>query len=167
MHFTAMAATARNRARGFSLIELLVVVTIILILAAIAIPRYLTAVKFAHATAGAELMRALDKAEASYIALYPQIGFSPNLADLGPYGSSPSSTAAGLVDATLAGADTAADQGYLFTYTPGSGGSSITTYTLSAAPQNQVTYRYYYSDETGELRYSDSGPATGASALLQ
>ncbi len=165
MHSTT--ETTRKRAGGFSLIELLVVVTIILILAAIAIPRYLTAVKFAHATAGAELMRSLDKAEASYIALYPQIGFSQNLAVLGPYSITPSSSAAGLVDSTLADANTTADEGYLFTYTPGIGGSSITTYTLTASPQNQVTYRYYYSDETGELRYSDSGPANGTSALLQ
>ena len=74
---------------GFSLIELLIVVAIILIIAAIAIPNFLRARISANQASAVTSVRAVASSEIGYSTLYPQIGFSASLADLGDGGTSP------------------------------------------------------------------------------
>jgi prepilin-type N-terminal cleavage/methylation domain-containing protein len=76
----------QQKKKGFSLIELLIVVAIILIIAAIAIPNLMRARIAANESAGASTVRTLNTAEVTYSTTYPGAGFSPNLINLGPNG---------------------------------------------------------------------------------
>src|ERR1700722_18066857 len=126
----------RNKQKGFSLIELLIVVAIILIIAAIAIPNLLRSKMAANEASAVASCRTINTAEVVYSSTYntPAI-FSTDLASLS--GAScgpavvPTSTTACLIDPALAAATGAATgkSGYFFTYS-GVGG----TYTLNAAP---------------------------------
>ena len=69
--------------RGFSLIELLIVVAIILIIAAIAIPNLLRARIAANEASAAQSMRTINTAEISYSTSYPTVVFSGSSSVLG------------------------------------------------------------------------------------
>ena len=69
--------------KGFSVIELLIVVAIILIIAAIAIPNLLRARIAANEASAAQSLRQINTAEFAYNAAYPNIGYSSDLASLG------------------------------------------------------------------------------------
>jgi type IV pilus assembly protein PilA len=89
---------------GFSLIELLIVVAIILVIAAIAIPNLLRARIAANESSAATSVRRIATAEIAYNAAYPTVGYSPDLPSLGGSATncSPSSTSACLIDSLLA-----------------------------------------------------------------
>src|ERR1700675_4471769 len=102
-----------RKQRGFSLIELLIVVAIILIIAAIAIPNLLRAKMGANEASAVESIRAINTAEITYSSGYPTAGFAATLANLGgATPCTPSSTAACLIDSGLAGGN---KSGYNFT----------------------------------------------------
>lgn len=108
--------------RGFSLIELLIVVAIILIIAAIAIPNLLRARMAANESAAAASIRTINTAEVSYITAFPATGYSAALTNLG--GASPCVTStvasACLIDNNLATATAAKPKsGYIFAETIG------------------------------------------------
>lgn len=153
-------------ARGFSLIELLIVVTIILILAAIAIPRLIAVKMVANEAACVSNLRAIDDAEAAYAANYPGIGFSASLTALGGAGPAPSSAGALLLDRSLA-QGSPIKSGYVFTYTP-DGASPATTYAVNADPQiaNVTGVRHFIVDETGIIHYKVGAPATSSDPAL-
>jgi prepilin-type N-terminal cleavage/methylation domain-containing protein len=85
---------------GFSLIELLIVVAIILIIVAIAIPSLNRARIQANETAAAATVRSIGGVELSYMSAYPTVGYSQSLTSLGPNGAI--CTAPGAVDSTHA-----------------------------------------------------------------
>ena len=93
-----------KKQKGFSLIELLIVVAIILIIAAIAIPNLLRSKMAANESSAVGSMRTINTAEVSYVTAYPNQGFSVDLPSLG--GAAPcavaTTAAACLIDNTLA-----------------------------------------------------------------
>jgi type IV pilus assembly protein PilA len=152
----------RKRDKGFSLIELLIVVAIILIIAAIAIPNLLRSKMAANEASAVATMRTLNTSAVSYSTTY---GFYPtNLTDLQP-AATPSSTAADLIDSVLAN-DPATKSGYTFVWT--SAGSPPSSYTLVATPlQTSVTgQRGFFTNQSGVIRADPSGSATSSSTPI-
>ncbi len=161
----------RKRSRGFSLIELLIVVTIILIIAAIAIPRLLQVKQLANATAAVSNMRSINTAETAYASEFPSLGYSVSLTDLGgtvgQTTAAPTSTQANLVDESLANSGTTAKQGYIFAYdTSMNTAAPFTVYTMTGTPQGNTATRDFFTDQTSEIRYADGAAATATSSLI-
>ena len=106
-----MRAPATTRAKGgkqsegFSLIELLIVIAVILVIAAIAIPNLLRAKIAANEASAASSVRRIATAELAYNAAYPTIGYATDLASLGGPATncSPSSTTACILDSVISG----------------------------------------------------------------
>lgn len=143
-----------RKQKGFSLIELLIVVAIILIIAAIAIPNLLRARIAANESSAVASVRTLNTSEVAYQTAYPAQGFSPNLADLGPGGATcttPASNNACLIDNVLA---TGTKSGYTFTETPFAVNGINTTYVVgaSAATFNQSGVRDFCSVDDFVIR---------------
>jgi prepilin-type N-terminal cleavage/methylation domain-containing protein len=146
---------------GFSLIELLIVVAIILIIAAIAIPNLIRSRIAANQASAIESLRVLGTAEVTYAAIYGN-GYSSTLAQLGspPAGAVPSASAAGLIDDLLV---SGTKSGYTFTYSATLLDSTgrYNGYTILANP-TQVGISgvdFYYEDETHIIRMNTTAPA--------
>lgn len=144
--------------KGFSLIELLIVVAIILIIAAIAIPNLLRSRMAANEASAVESLRTINTAEITYSSTYPDVGFTA-LSALG--GAGGSSTGAGLIDNLLGcSSPPCAKSGYVFSVTPGNE-NPASSYTATADPQNaQTGQRHFFTDASGVIRYDTSAPAS-------
>lgn len=164
-----------RKPEGFSLIELLIVVAIILIIAAIAIPNLLRARIAANEASAVSSMRTIVSAEATYQMAYPAVGFAVTMAQLGPGGagsscSGPTQAAACLVDSILSNAisTSTAKSGYFFGLAGITGGSVAVSYTAgaSASGYNVTGVRDFCSVEDGVLRFQNpsgqSAPVTVA-----
>jgi type IV pilus assembly protein PilA len=138
--------------RGFSLIELLIVVAIILIIAAIAVPNFLRSRVAANQASAVASLHTLTIAEATYASPFGQ-GYSANMEYLAspPGNGEISSTAAGLIDSTLISGQ---KSGYSFSYSPGPTDTTgiITVYSFSAVPITTSSgTNYYYTDSLGVI----------------
>jgi type IV pilus assembly protein PilA len=155
-----------RKQRGFSLIELLIVVAIILIIAAIAIPNLLRARMAANESSAVVSIRAIDSAEITYNAAYPVVGFAPNLAALGGVSPCiPSSTTACIIDSVLAGG---VKSGYNFSAV-GSGGPPAVQYYATAIPVavNQTGIRSFCSFEDAVIRVQPNGAGIPSEAACE
>jgi type IV pilus assembly protein PilA len=151
--------------KGFSLIELLIVVAIILIIAAIAIPDLLKSRQAANQASAVGSLRTLNTAEITYASTY-NTGYSRTLAVLGGNSIMTSPSSAGLIDDVLA---SGAKSSYLFFYvscpaTPGPDDGSmgngacamVTSYQLVGNPASGPNAgNFYYTDASGVIRQNN------------
>jgi type IV pilus assembly protein PilA len=151
---------------GFSLIELLIVVAIILIISAIAIPNFIRSKMTANEAAAVQNSRNITTAEVVYATTY-SIGFSPTLTALGGNGSTVDVNNAGLIDAVL-GSGT--KSGYTFTYnilTQDALGH-VTGYSLNVDPLTTSSgTRHFYTDQTSVIRANASATAGASDPPIQ
>ena len=154
-----------TREKGFSLIELLIVVAIILIIAAIAIPDLLKSRQAANQASAVGSLRTINTAEITYASTY-NTGYSRTLTVLDGNAPVTSPSAAGLIDSVLA---SGAKSSYLFYYvscpaTPGPDDGTmgngtcamVTTYQLVGNPAGGPnTGNFYYTDASGVIRQNN------------
>ncbi|MGA2960772.1 MAG: prepilin-type N-terminal cleavage/methylation domain-containing protein [Candidatus Korobacteraceae bacterium] len=158
-----------RKQKGFSLIELLIVVAIILIIAAIAIPNLLRSRIAANEASAVGSMRTINTAEITYASTYPSVGYSPDLNSLaGASCTAPTSAAACLIDTTLAAATSSTGtgkSGYYFTFAA----DANLGYTLLGQPLhvNSTGTKFFYTDGTAVIHYNNGSAATSASAAIQ
>lgn len=154
-----------RKQKGFSLIELLIVVAIILIIAAIAIPNLLRSRMAANETSAVGSLRTINTSEVTYFTTF-QVGYSPTMAALGtPAAGCPGASAAVacLIDSALTTAATggASKSGYTFAYGP-VGAAPISQYTLNGNADSASTgNRAFFTDESGVIRQK-TGAINGA-----
>ncbi|HYM77578.1 MAG TPA: prepilin-type N-terminal cleavage/methylation domain-containing protein [Candidatus Dormibacteraeota bacterium] len=162
-----------RKQKGFSLIELLIVVAIILIIAAIAIPNLLRARMAANESSAVSTVRTINTAEVTYNSTYPTIGYAPALINLGgALGAAcvPSSTTACLVDAVVANNGNPAGSGksgYLFTTGTGTVAAGVNVgYTVLAVPItiNQTGIRAFCAEEDAVVRVDPAGACSNTEA---
>lgn len=155
-----------KKQKGFSLIELLIVVAIILIIAAIAIPNLLRARISANESAAVANLRTINTALVTYLSTYstfPASADFDNLADGGTPANcpnTPSSGSACLLDNTIVAATAAPGKsGYVLTYTSTAGSG---TYTITNVPatQGSTGVRRFFTDQSGVIRQNSTAVAS-------
>src|SRR5579864_1607750 len=130
-----------RRRRGFSLIELLIVIAIILIIAAIAVPKMNNQMQAAHEMAAIRQISTIHQGETQYYSQFAR--YATSLAELGPPASGPASPAAAdLIPKVLADGK---NSGYIFTLT-----ATPTGYSITAVPEafGSSGRRTFFSDQT-------------------
>jgi type IV pilus assembly protein PilA len=151
------ARAGARRQRGFSLIELLIVIAIILIIAAIAVPKMNNQVMAAHEMAAIRQVGTIHQAETQF---YSQFGrYAASLAELGPPASGAASPAAAdLIPKVLADGK---NSGYTFTVT-----ANATGYAVTAIPDafGSSGRRTFYSDQTLVIRQNWSQEPANATS---
>jgi prepilin-type N-terminal cleavage/methylation domain-containing protein len=157
-----------KKQKGFSLIELLIVVAIILIIAAIAIPNLMRARMSANEASAAGSIRTINTGQISYATTYPEIGFAPNLAVLGGATPCTPTTSTGcFIDNVLAGGT---KEGYSFATAGSPAGTSAVnvTYTSLGSPLtlNSTGTRSFCSDQTGVIYYLPGTACTASTGSV-
>ena len=162
-----------KKEQGFSLIELLIVVAIILIIAAIAIPNLLRSRIAANEASAVGSIRTINTSEVTYSATFGT-GFAPlvNLGGPNPCPNPPTAARACQLDSVLSQAPNQ-KSGYTFA-TPapaalGTAAAPNSTYTVTGTPitLGQTGTRRFFSDQSGVIRFNATAAATSSDAPLQ
>ena len=164
-----------RKQKGFSLIELLIVVAIILIIAAIAVPNLLRSRMAANEASAASALRTIGTANLMYSSTY-NVGYAGSLAALGPDqgGAAASITAADLLDSALSGLNPVSaapvKSGYMFTYAapnatpaPATPNGTFGVEATPIAPGSSGTSTFCM-DQRNVVRKDAAGGATGVAA---
>jgi len=150
--------------KGFSLIELLLVVAVILIISAIAVPNFLRSRLRANETSAVASLRVINTAAVTYSITYPDLGFPAQLSILGGVNPcSASSTQSCLIDDILA---QGTKGGYSFAWA-GDGAVPSVTFVVTGIPQSigASGQNMYCSDQTGVIHYDPTGAGCSNSSL--
>jgi type IV pilus assembly protein PilA len=158
----------RKRQAGFSLIELLIVVAIILIIAAIAIPSFLSSRMAANEASAVQSMRTIQSSLTAYAITYTGVGYAAQLSDLGDGGTSPcvpTPIQACMIDNTLANGT---KNGYVITYVQDASSTPSTGYVLNSDPisRGSTGRRSFFTNTPGVIRYNVAAAATGADPTI-
>jgi type IV pilus assembly protein PilA len=160
---------------GFSLIELLIVVAIILIIAAIAIPNLLRARMAANEASAVASIRTVNTSEITYNSTYPTVGFATALSNLGGASGSacvPGSATACLLDSVLANNGNpvgSGKSGYSFTTGAGTSTGGVNSgYTVVGVPLkiNQTGIRGFCAEEDAVVRVDPAGVCSNSEATI-
>jgi type IV pilus assembly protein PilA len=145
--------------KGFSLIELLVVVAVILIIVALAIPNFVQSKMRANEGSAVQSLRNITTAEVVYATTYG-IGFSDSLVKLGGNGASPGPNNAALIDEVLA-AGKKSGYSYTFKVLAADAQGHVNSYSVNADPLSPgyTGTRYFYIDQAGVIHVNQSAPA--------
>ncbi len=154
----------RNKQKGFSLIELLIVVAIILIIAAIAIPNLLRSRMAANEASAVASLRTVNTSEVIYSSTY-NVGFSANLTSLADGGAPAAVGSSCLIDASLA---TGSKSGYNFAYAATAVGGVNATYTVNGDPQSvgSTGQRHFFTNQTNVIRVNTAAVAAATDPAL-
>jgi prepilin-type N-terminal cleavage/methylation domain-containing protein len=146
--------------KGFSLIELLIVVAIIGIIAAIAIPNLLASRKASNEASAIGSTRTINTAQTTYLSTVGNnTTYADTLAKLGP-----GAGGSNLIDGALAASGTTAKSGYKFTL---AATDTNTKYTVLGTPEANSGTRHFFTDETGVIRYKAAAAAGAGDAPIQ
>jgi type IV pilus assembly protein PilA len=161
-----------RKQKGFSLIELLIVVAVILVIAAIAIPNLMRSRMAANEASAVASLRSINTSQIVYQNTYGP-SFATKLVDLSDGGVAsncspsvtPTATASCLVDSALT---TGTKSGYTFLYTPVSVGPTVTSYSVNADPitSGSSGQRHFFTDESNLIRVNPSASATNTDPPL-
>ena len=147
--------------RGFSLIELLIVVAIILVIVAIAIPSFLHSKIAANEASAVYSIRTINTAQVTYASTYPTVGYASTLNMLAAPTSGPiSSNNAGVLDWVLGCTTTVCPKsGYNFQLYNVTGTPIISGYSVSGVPMTiGITgYRGFCSDNMNPVTFDPNG----------
>ena len=139
--------------KGFSLIELLIVVAIIGIIAAIAVPNLLQSKAAANEASAISAIRNVVTSQITYSATVGSGNYAPDL---------PALETANLIDSVL-GSGT--KDGYAYVASSAAGSTSFTITAAPTVPGSTGT-RYFFSNESGVIRYNTGAAATDTSNPL-
>lgn len=147
--------------KGFSLIELLIVIAIILTIAAMSIPNLIRSKMSANEASAVSSLRTINTAQTTYAIAYPEVGYADQLTKLAAAsgGGAATSTNAGLLDWVLGCASQPCTKsGYQFAITNATG-SPVSGYQVTAVPQllGSTGRRGFCSDQVPKLQYDPNG----------
>jgi type IV pilus assembly protein PilA len=164
--------TVRNRQSGFTLMELLIVMSIMIILMLIAIPNFISMKASADETSAMQSLRAIYQAQIQYETNFPANGFACSLSALGgnPTSGPPSPTSAQVLQGDLASGQ---KSGYTFsivncTKVTVNNQDQYTSYEATAVPQaiGKTGHRGFCIDQAGEIKADLTG-GTNCSQAIQ
>lgn len=165
-------AKRRHSERGFTLMELLIVISIILVLMLVAIPTAGKIRRHANEVSAQKSLQTLQEAESMYASTYPSVGFSCTIQALGgnPSAGQSSPQAAGVINGQL---ETGIKDGYVFNITnctkvTTNNTERITGYTLTAVPATigRSGDRGFCLEDGGAMKADPAG-GTNCSQLVQ
>lgn len=153
----------KRKQTGFSLIELLIVVAIILILAAIAVPNLIQSRMTANEASAVQTLRDINTAESVYSIQFGA-GFSPDLPSLGgTSGTATPSNALLIPDPVAQAPNTKAGFSFSYVVTASNGPNGTpSNYTVNANPitPGSTGRRWFFTDETFVIRFNTTGSST-------